>query len=68
MKSESPKNTPPNNRKMAGRGPRRWLLIGLGVLGSSALAAVLVLVFALAMAYPNLPPLDTLTDYRPKMP
>ncbi|HEY1042658.1 MAG TPA: penicillin-binding protein 1A [Telluria sp.] len=29
---------------------------------------VLVIVFALAMAYPNLPSLDTLTDYRPKMP
>jgi penicillin-binding protein 1A len=29
---------------------------------------VLVVVFALAMAYPNLPALDTLTDYRPKMP
>jgi penicillin-binding protein 1A len=27
-----------------------------------------VLVFALAMAYPNLPALDTITDYRPKMP
>ena len=68
MKSEQPKSTPPGERTPAGRGPRRWLLIALGVLGSSALAAVLVLVFALAMAYPNLPPLDTLTDYRPKMP
>jgi len=68
MKSESPKDTPPHDRQGARRGPRRWLLIALGVLGSSALAAVLVLVFALAMAYPNLPPLDTLTDYRPKMP
>jgi penicillin-binding protein 1A len=68
MKSTSPKSTSPDDRKSAGRGPRRWLLIALGVLGSGALAAVLVLVFALAMAYPNLPPLDTLTDYRPKMP
>jgi penicillin-binding protein 1A len=68
MKPESPKSTPSNDRSKARRGPRRWLLIALGVLGSSALATVLVLVFALAMAYPNLPPLDTLTDYRPKMP
>src|SRR5476649_2465203 len=37
-------------------------MLGLGVVG------VLLVVFALAMAYPNLPALDTLTDYRPKMP
>ncbi|CAN7679349.1 penicillin-binding protein 1A [Pseudoduganella sp. LjRoot289] len=33
-----------------------------------ALTAVLLVVFGLAMAYPNLPELDSLTDYRPKMP
>ena len=48
--------------------PRRIAFIVLGILTGSALAAVLVVVFALAMAYPNLPALDTLTDYRPKMP
>ena len=32
------------------------------------LVGVLIVVFGLAMAYPNLPDLDTLTDYRPKMP
>ena len=48
--------------------PRRVLLIVLGILAGTALAGVLVVVFALAMAYPNLPALDTLTDYRPKMP
>ena len=36
--------------------------LGLGVVG------VLLVVFGLAMAYPNLPALDTLTDYKPKMP
>jgi len=40
----------------------------LGALSASALVALLIVVFALAMAYPNLPALDTLTDYRPKMP
>ncbi|CDG85506.1 mrcA; penicillin-binding 1 (Peptidoglycan synthetase) transmembrane protein [Janthinobacterium agaricidamnosum NBRC 102515 = DSM 9628] len=34
----------------------------MGVVG------VLLVVFGLALAYPNLPALDTLTDYRPKMP
>lgn len=37
-------------------------IVGLGLVG------LLLVVFALAMAYPNLPALDTLTDYRPKMP
>ncbi|XLZ73168.1 penicillin-binding protein 1A [Massilia sp. SR12] len=32
------------------------------------LAGVLLVVFGLALAYPNLPSLETLTDYRPKMP
>jgi penicillin-binding protein 1A len=37
-------------------------LVGLGIVGA------LLVVFGLAMAYPTLPDLDTLTDYRPKMP
>ncbi|MFZ3288933.1 MAG: penicillin-binding protein 1A [Telluria sp.] len=50
------------------RTPKRLLLMVLGALSASALVALLIVVFALAMAYPNLPALDTLTDYRPKMP
>ncbi|HEX8403590.1 MAG TPA: transglycosylase domain-containing protein, partial [Duganella sp.] len=50
------------------KSPTRWLLMaGLSVLGLGV-GAVLLVVFGLAMAYPNLPELDTLTDYRPKMP
>ncbi|MEO7496972.1 MAG: penicillin-binding protein 1A [Massilia sp.] len=64
--SDAKKSTPaPGARKLT---PRRLLLLALGILTSGALVAVLVVVFALAMAYPNLPALDTLTDYRPKMP
>jgi penicillin-binding protein 1A len=61
------KNSPsqPGGRKTT---PKRMMLIALGILTGSALVALLVVVFALAMAYPNLPALDTLTDYRPKMP
>ncbi len=55
----------PGGRKTT---PKRILLIAFGILTGSALVALLVVVFALAMAYPNLPALDTLTDYRPKMP
>lgn len=38
------------------------ILIGLG------LAGILVLGFAFSMAYPNLPELDSITSYRPKLP
>ncbi len=43
----------------------------LGIIGGItglALVGVLLVGFALVMAYPNLPPLDALTDYRPKIP
>jgi penicillin-binding protein 1A len=55
------------------KAPKRSLLVRLlinfvlGLIGL-AVAGVLLLVFALSMAYPNLPELDTLTSYRPKMP
>jgi penicillin-binding protein 1A len=39
-----------------------------GILAGLALISVLLLGFMLAMAYPNLPALDSLTDYRPKIP
>lgn len=45
------------------------LLAGLvGTFAALGLAGALVIVFILAMAYPNLPALDTLMDYRPKIP
>jgi penicillin-binding protein 1A len=47
------------------------LRIALGVLGvviGLILIAGLVVGFTVAMAYPNLPALDSLTDYRPKIP
>ena len=54
---------------------RRWhgrLLAGVGVLAGLALAGVLALLLvvgvALAVAYPNLPDIGSLTDYRPKLP
>ena len=40
----------------------------LGLLASAAVAAVLLAGIALAVAYPNLPEIDSLTDYRPKLP
>lgn len=48
--------------------PVRLALSVIGGLAGMAFIVVLILVFALVMAYPNLPPLDALTDYRPKIP
>jgi penicillin-binding protein 1A len=49
-----------------------WLvrgLLGLGVLVVGAGASLLMIVaLALALAYPNLPDIGSLTDYRPKLP
>ncbi len=58
----------PSDAKASPRSPKRILLLILGAAAGTALVGVLIVVFALAMAYPNLPPLDSLTDYRPKMP
>ncbi len=52
----------------AGGKTTRFFLLTLVSLVGLALCAVLLVVFGLAMAYPNLPALDALTDYRPKMP
>jgi penicillin-binding protein 1A len=41
-------------------------LLGLAV--SAALAGVMLVAIALAVAYPNLPEISGLTDYRPKLP
>jgi penicillin-binding protein 1A len=62
---DSPRSKPtPWHKGTAGR-----LILGLaGLAGGLAVAGVLLIVFMLAMAYPNLPALDSLTEYRPKIP
>jgi penicillin-binding protein 1A len=59
--------TPPEKSRPQ-HSPKRILLTLLAALAGLGVCGVLVVVFGLAMAYPNLPALDTLTDYRPKMP
>jgi penicillin-binding protein 1A len=44
-----------------------FLNFGILILGT-LLSGVLLLVFAIATAYPNLPDIDALTSYKPKMP
>ena len=63
--SVPPAATPPGSK---GSLPKRLLLMTAITAVGLGLAALLLVVFGLAMAYPNLPELDTLTDYRPKMP
>jgi penicillin-binding protein 1A len=60
--------TPPSPPPSHKHSPKRIILTLFAALAGLAVCGVLVVVFALAMAYPNLPALDTLTDYRPKMP
>nr|WP_223827283.1 penicillin-binding protein 1A [Undibacterium oligocarboniphilum] len=47
---------------------RRVILGTIGVIAGLGLAVALIIGFALTMAYPNLPELDSITSYKPKMP
>jgi penicillin-binding protein 1A len=46
----------------------RLALWGAGLAVAGVLSLLMVLAVALAVAYPNLPDIDALTDYRPKLP
>lgn len=67
--SSAPRGAPPAPRR---RGPLALLARLLGGLAGLVLAAVLSVLLlvgvALAVAYPNLPDIGGLTDYRPKLP
>ncbi|MFZ5557045.1 MAG: penicillin-binding protein 1A [Pseudomonadota bacterium] len=47
---------------------RRWWFLALMALVGAGLAAVLLVAYAAVIAYPKLPSLEALTDYRPKVP
>jgi penicillin-binding protein 1A len=46
----------------------RFLTFPLALFGGLAVAGLCVFGLVVALAYPNLPPLDALTDYQPKVP
>lgn len=48
--------------------PLRILLWGTGIVAAGIVSALCVLAVALAVAYPNLPDISELADYRPKLP
>ncbi|NYH17464.1 penicillin-binding protein 1A [Paraburkholderia bryophila] len=68
MQSTSPTSPPPAPQK---RKRPLWLKLMIGFVGlivAGILCVLLVLGYALVVATPNLPSLDALTDYRPKVP
>lgn len=48
--------------------PLRAVAALAGVAGAAALAVLMMVAIALSVAYPNLPEISGLTDYRPKLP
>ena len=74
MPASEPDEKPPAKPARPGQG-RRWLrslalaLAGLFGLALAGVVALLMVVgVALTVAYPNLPEISSLTDYRPKLP
>ncbi len=67
---ESSDSQTPSKKKSPPR--KHWLLRALlwlfGLCAAGAVAAAMVAAIALAMAYPNLPDVSELADYRPKLP
>jgi penicillin-binding protein 1A len=71
MQSPSPSSPPSRHPDPPKRARSLWLrfLLGLAILAGGLIAcAGLVVAYALVVAQPNLPSLDALTDYRPKVP
>ncbi len=72
QETSSPSSAPPPTPPAPPRRRRPWwarLLIGLvGLIGASVACIALVLGYALIVATPNLPSIEALTDYRPKVP
>ncbi|WP_424859734.1 penicillin-binding protein 1A [Tepidimonas sp. HKU77] len=64
----SDSGSPPSAPKPARPAWLRVLLGVLGALGGLALAGLMLVALGLAMAYPNLPDVSELADYRPKLP
>ncbi len=46
----------------------RWFLIAMGVMTAGLVSVLIVAALAMAVAFPNLPDISDLSDYRPKLP
>ena len=58
----------PAARRSGARALARLAGWTIGLAAGAMAALLLVVAVALAVAYPNLPQIDALTDYRPKLP
>jgi len=65
---KGPAKTPPPARPAWLKWLLRFVFWGFGIVAASALAVLCVVAVALAVAYPNLPDISELSDYRPKLP
>jgi penicillin-binding protein 1A len=63
-----PAKTPPIKRPAWMSWLMRIVLWAMGIAAAGALSLVCVIAVALAVAYPNLPDISELADYRPKLP
>ncbi len=63
-----PAKTPPPNRPAWLRWLLRLFFWGFGIAAAGVLSVLCVVAVALAVAYPNLPDISELSDYRPKLP
>jgi penicillin-binding protein 1A len=65
---KGPAKTPPPARPAWLKWLLRFLFWGLGIVAAGVLSVLCVVAVALAVAYPNLPDISELSDYRPKLP
>ena len=71
MPTETPPPVNPQGAR-SGRTRKHWLvrlaLWAIGLASAAALSLLILIALALAVAYPNLPDISDLSDYRPKLP
>src|SRR5512133_3418307 len=74
MSSKSPANEPSSSSNKANSGANvlnrvlRIVLWGGGLLLAGVLSILIIVAIAMAVAFPNLPDISELSDYRPKLP
>jgi penicillin-binding protein 1A len=68
----SPANRTNKSNSSATRRPMpwglRWFLVAMGVMMAGLVSVLIVAALAMAVAFPNLPDISDLSDYRPKLP